>query len=213
MRFASSRWGRIIGWIALLVWPALLPHPVNAVAGCIWYPVLGLSALFYFLSRTRVDTAERVGTRPAGDPNLSASPASLPWSEESDSQGIPVEASRGSRSRLGADRPPPIRARVARIRRPDVVTAGADAGDDSPAEAGRRPDSGPDCRGSGARRRRMTDRRAPVRLRGPSAAGRADTGSRPLGCRTHCSSGHLLFSTHALGVNGSTISPAEVRGP
>lgn len=128
MRFADSRWGRIIGWIALLVWPALLPHPANVVAGCIWYPVLGLSALFYFLSRIQVDTAERVGTRPIGDSTPSASPASLPWSEESDSEGVPVEASRASRSRLSASsvflrvrkavrrRPPPGRRVPARAR-------------------------------------------------------------------------------------------------
>ena len=58
MRFTRSRWGRILGWAVLLVWPALLPHPINAVAGCIWYTVLGLSGLVYFLSKVQGDTAD-----------------------------------------------------------------------------------------------------------------------------------------------------------
>ena len=98
MRFTGSRWGRIAGWAALLLWPALLPRPANAVAGCIWYPVLGLSGLIYFLSRIQGDTAERHGPAPAGDSNPSASSASSsrqlasitsnagrPWPESPDS--------------------------------------------------------------------------------------------------------------------------------
>ena len=98
MRF-TSRWGRICGWAALLLWPALLPHPANAVAGCIWYTVLGLSGLIYFLSRIQDDTAHRQAPAPAEDPSPSASLTSSPkllasvpsssgqpWPEESDSQ-------------------------------------------------------------------------------------------------------------------------------
>jgi len=78
MRF-TSRWGRIFGWAALLLWPALLPHPANAVAGCIWYTVLGLSGLIYFLGRIQDDTAERQApTTPAEDSNPSASSTSSP---------------------------------------------------------------------------------------------------------------------------------------
>ena len=96
MRF-SSRWGRIFGWAALLLWPAVLPHPANAVAGCIWYTVLGLSGLIYFLSRIDGDTAKRQAPAPAEDSNPSASSTSSPrllasvpssgqpWPEESDS--------------------------------------------------------------------------------------------------------------------------------
>jgi hypothetical protein len=97
MRF-TSRWGRIFGWAALLVWPALLPHPANAVAGCIWYTVLGLSGLIYFLSRVHDDTAERQAPASAEDSDPSASSTSSPrllasvpsssgqpWPEESDS--------------------------------------------------------------------------------------------------------------------------------
>ena len=97
MRF-TSRLGRIFGWAALLVWPALLPHPANAVAGCIWYTVLGLSGLIYFLSRVHDDTAERQAAAPAEDSDPSASSTSSPrllasvpsssgqpWPEESDS--------------------------------------------------------------------------------------------------------------------------------
>ena len=94
MRF-TSRWGRIFGWAALLVWPALLPHPANAVAGCIWYTVLGLSGLIYFLSRIQDDTADRQAPAPTEDPNPSASSPRLlagvpgssgqPWPEEPDS--------------------------------------------------------------------------------------------------------------------------------
>lgn len=72
----ARRLGRIVGWAALLVWPALLPHPANAVAGCIWYPVLALSGLIYFLGRLQVDTAEGQGPAPSGDSSTSASPAS-----------------------------------------------------------------------------------------------------------------------------------------
>ena len=68
--------GRIVGWAALLVWPALLPHPANAVAACIWYPVLALCGLIYFLGRMQDDTADRQGPAPAGDSSTSASPAS-----------------------------------------------------------------------------------------------------------------------------------------
>jgi hypothetical protein len=75
MRF-TSKLGRIAGLAALLLWPALLPHPANAIAGCIWYPVLGLSALIYFLSRIQDGTAQRQGQAPAGDADPSASPAS-----------------------------------------------------------------------------------------------------------------------------------------
>ena len=91
--------GRIVGWAALLVWPALLPHPANAVAGCIWYPVLGLSGLIYFLGRIRDDAAEGQGPAPAADSSTSASPASSsrqlasvtspsgqPWPEGPDSR-------------------------------------------------------------------------------------------------------------------------------
>jgi len=77
MRF-TSRWGRIFGWAALLLWPALLPHPANAVAGCIWYTVLGLSGLINFLSRIQDDTAERQAPTPAEDSNPSASSTSSP---------------------------------------------------------------------------------------------------------------------------------------
>ena len=98
MRF-TSRWGRIVGWAALLLWPALLPHPANAVAGCIWYTILGLSGLIYFLSRIQDDTADGKAPIPAEDPNPSASSTSSPrllasvpsssgqpWPEESDSR-------------------------------------------------------------------------------------------------------------------------------
>jgi hypothetical protein len=98
MRFTGSRWRRIAGWAALLVWPALLPRPANAVAGCIWYPVLGLSGMIYFLSRIQDDTADRQGPAPAGDSSPSASSTSSsrplasmpsssgqPWPEEPDS--------------------------------------------------------------------------------------------------------------------------------
>jgi hypothetical protein len=97
MRFTSRR-GRTFGWAALLLWPALLPHPANAVAGCIWYTVLGLSGLIYFLSRIQDDTADRQAPTPAEDSNPSASSTSgpellasvpsssgQPWPEESDS--------------------------------------------------------------------------------------------------------------------------------
>ena len=91
MRF-TSRWGRIFGWAALLLWPALLPRPANAVAGCIWYTVLGLSGLIYFLSRVQDGTAERQAATPAADSSPSASSPRLlagvpgssgqPWPEE-----------------------------------------------------------------------------------------------------------------------------------
>ncbi len=97
MRF-TRRWRRIFGWAVLLVWPALLPHPANAVAGCIWYTILGLAGLIYFLSRVQDDTAERQAPAPAEDFNLSASSASnrrllasvpsssgQPWPEQPDS--------------------------------------------------------------------------------------------------------------------------------
>lgn len=74
MQFTGSRWGRRFGWAAFLLWPALLPHPANAVAGCIWYPVLGLSGLAYFLSKVQDGTAD-AGTRPADDVSSSASSA------------------------------------------------------------------------------------------------------------------------------------------
>jgi hypothetical protein len=96
----TSRWGRIFGWAALVLWPALLPHPANAVAGCIWYPVLGLSGLIYFLSRIQDDTAERQGpalaARDSGYPASSTSSSRLvasmpitssePWPDGSDSR-------------------------------------------------------------------------------------------------------------------------------
>jgi hypothetical protein len=98
MRF-TSRWARIFGWAALVLWPALLPHPANAVAGCIWYTVLGLSGLLYFLSRIQDDTGDRQGPAPARDSDTSASSASSPrllasvpgsssqpWPEEPDSR-------------------------------------------------------------------------------------------------------------------------------
>ena len=75
MRF-TSRPGRIVGLAALLLWPALLPHPASAVAGCLWYPVLGLSGLIYFLSRVQDDAAQRQGPAPAGESNPSTNPAS-----------------------------------------------------------------------------------------------------------------------------------------
>jgi hypothetical protein len=59
MRFARSRWGRALTWVALVTWPAALPHPANAVAACIWYPVLGLSGLIYLLSRVQDPAADR----------------------------------------------------------------------------------------------------------------------------------------------------------
>ena len=74
MRF-TRRLGRIAGWAALVLWPALLPHPANAVAACIRYPILGLSGMIYFLSRLGDDTAARQGPAPAGDSSTSASPA------------------------------------------------------------------------------------------------------------------------------------------
>ena len=99
MRFTGSRWRRIFGWAALLLWPALLPHPANAVAGCIWYAVLGLSGLIYFISRIQDDTAERQEPAQAGDSHPSASSTSSsrllastsstsgqPWPEGPDSQ-------------------------------------------------------------------------------------------------------------------------------
>ena len=74
-------------------------HPANAVAGCIWYTVLGLSGLIYFLSRIQDDTAHRQAPAPAEDPSPSASLTSSPkllasvpsssgqpWPEEWDSQ-------------------------------------------------------------------------------------------------------------------------------
>jgi hypothetical protein len=73
MRFTSV-WSRIAGGAALLLWPVLLPHPANAVAGCIWYTVLGLSGLIYFLGRIPGDTAARQGPSPAGDAGPAASP-------------------------------------------------------------------------------------------------------------------------------------------
>jgi hypothetical protein len=73
---SNSRWGRIFGWAALLLWPALLPYPANAVAGCIWYLVLGLSGLIYFISRIQDDTADMQGPAPAGDSGASASSTS-----------------------------------------------------------------------------------------------------------------------------------------
>ena len=95
----TSRWRRIFGWAALLLWPALLPHPANAFAACIWYTILGLSGLIYFLSRIQDDTAEAQAPTPAEDSNLSVSSTSSPmllasvpgssgqpWPEESDSR-------------------------------------------------------------------------------------------------------------------------------
>ena len=76
MRFTSG-WGRI-GMGSAPLWPALLPHPANAVAGCIWYTVLGLSGLIYFLSRIQGDTAQRQAPTPAGDSNPSASSPAAP---------------------------------------------------------------------------------------------------------------------------------------
>jgi hypothetical protein len=97
MRFTSG-WGRIAGGAVLLLWPALLPHPVNAVAGCIWYAVLGLAGLVYFLSKIPGDTAERRAPAPAGAAEPAASSASdarqlagitstsgPPWAEDPDS--------------------------------------------------------------------------------------------------------------------------------
>jgi hypothetical protein len=97
MRFTGSRWRRIFGWAALLLWPALLPRPANAVAACIWYAVLGLFGLIYFLSRVQDDTAGRAEPAPAGDSSPSASSTSnsrllasmsstsgQPWPEGSD---------------------------------------------------------------------------------------------------------------------------------
>jgi hypothetical protein len=75
MRFIGRKLRRMAGWAALLLWPALLPQPANAVAGCIWYSVLGLSALVYFLSRVQ-DNTEQAETLPTGDPGPSADPAS-----------------------------------------------------------------------------------------------------------------------------------------
>jgi hypothetical protein len=66
MRF-TSRWERIAGGAVLLLWPVLLPHPANAVAGCIWYPVLGLAGLIYFLGKIPGDTAGRQGRTPADE--------------------------------------------------------------------------------------------------------------------------------------------------
>jgi hypothetical protein len=74
----TSRLRRIVGWAVLLLWPALLPHPANAVAACVWYPVLALCGLIYFLSRIEGDAGEEAGTRPAADSNLSADSASSP---------------------------------------------------------------------------------------------------------------------------------------
>ena len=76
MRFTGRRWGRIAGWAALVAWPVLLPRPANAVAGCIWYPILGLSGMIYFLSRIQDHTADRQEPAPAGDLSPSASTAS-----------------------------------------------------------------------------------------------------------------------------------------
>ena len=73
---STSRLGRIFGWAALLLWPALLPHPANAVAGCIWYLVLGLSGLIYFLSRIEDDTAERQEPALARDSSYAVSSTS-----------------------------------------------------------------------------------------------------------------------------------------
>jgi hypothetical protein len=72
----TRRLRRIFGWAALILWPALLPHPANAVAACIWYLVLGLSGLVYFLSRIQGDTAQRQEPALARDSNLSASSTS-----------------------------------------------------------------------------------------------------------------------------------------
>lgn len=127
MRFTSSRWRRMFGWAALILWPALLPRPADAVVACIWYPVLGLSGLAYFLSRVQDGTAE-AGTRPAGDPSLSASsasssrlPASVPitsrqpWPEEPDSHWrYWSSASRASRRMPASSVPVPPQAEEAR---------------------------------------------------------------------------------------------------
>ena len=72
-RFVRRRWRRIVGWIVLLGWPALLPQPVNAITACIWYLVLGLTGMIYFISRIQVDTAPRPGPVPAGDSISAAS--------------------------------------------------------------------------------------------------------------------------------------------
>jgi hypothetical protein len=97
MRF-TRRWRRILGWAVLLLWPAILPHPVNAVAACIWYPVLALAGLIYFLGRIQGDPAELQEPAPAGDSSPSASPTSTrllvgapspsgqTWPEEPDSR-------------------------------------------------------------------------------------------------------------------------------
>ena len=70
-----------------------------------------------------------------------------------------------------------------------VITA-ADAAEDGLADAVRRPDLGPDRRGAGEARRKVTIRRAAVRFCRPAAAGRADARSGPPdpGCRRQCSS-------------------------
>jgi hypothetical protein len=94
----ARRLGRIVGWVALLLWPALLPHPANAVAACIWYPTLALCGLIYFLGRIQDDTAAGQEPASAGDSSTSASPASSsrqlagvtstssqPWPEDPDS--------------------------------------------------------------------------------------------------------------------------------
>jgi hypothetical protein len=77
MRFTRSRWGRILGFAVLLAWPVLLPHPVNAVAACIWYPVLGLSGMAYFLSKVQDDTADRPEPVPPATP--APEPARAPF--------------------------------------------------------------------------------------------------------------------------------------
>jgi hypothetical protein len=95
----TSIWARIVGSAALLLWPAVLPHPANAVAGCIWYSILGLSGLIYFLSRIPGDTAAGRVRTPAGDSEPPASSISgsrplasmtstsgPPWPEDPDSR-------------------------------------------------------------------------------------------------------------------------------
>jgi hypothetical protein len=98
MRF-TSRWQRIAGGAALLLWPVLLPHPANAVAGCIWYLVLGLAGLIYFLGKIPGDAPERRGPAPAdeagpADSSTSdsrqlagiTSPSGPPWPQDPDSR-------------------------------------------------------------------------------------------------------------------------------
>jgi hypothetical protein len=87
----TSIWGRIVGWAALLLWPAVLPHPANAVAGCIWYSILGLSGLIYFLSRIPGGTAEGRVRTPAGDsdPSASSISSSRPLASVTSTSGPP----------------------------------------------------------------------------------------------------------------------------